>query len=31
VPEGEQDHGLIPVWSAIATAPFDQLLDLAFG
>jgi hypothetical protein len=31
VAEGQQDHGLISVRSAIVFAPFDQLLDLAFG
>jgi hypothetical protein len=31
MPEGEQDHRLVAVRPAIAFAPLDQLLDLAFG
>jgi len=31
MPEGNQDHGLIALRSAIAAAAGDQLLDLAFG
>ena len=31
VPEGQQDHGLIPVRPTVVFAPLDQLLDLAFG
>src|SRR5262245_52804583 len=31
MPEGDQDHGLVPVRPAIALAAFYEALDLAFG
>src|SRR6516164_7921115 len=31
VPEGEQDHGRIPMRPSIALASLDELLDLALG
>jgi len=31
VPEGQQDHGLVAMWPAIALAALDQPLDLRLG
>src|SRR5262245_11042359 len=31
MPEGHQDHGLVPVRPAIALTALDEPLDLAFG